>query len=322
MKKYKELEEHIFKSLSKASYKEPLKPYKFSGSAFPICPRIVALSDTPPFAFVSRPRSEAILGNGTLNHAIIQKWLGNDGILFGKFKNNKGIITPAPQYEQIPFEKEKKLIDKGKLPPKYDSDKYNWIGTKGPLYNSDGTPMDYVEWRVYDKDCGFTGLVDAIIKMPDWDKYVVCDFKFVGDYSFNKYKHEGIEDDAPYRYQLNSYRYCLEGKVLNTHGKQIPLADFMYLIVFKEDFLRNMKEESIQVIPIKFNPDLYLEQKELYLKVQKKLKKRDLKYFTSHKSAICEVEADCGYCNGKYICFAPNSKENISKLLKTKWGIK
>lgn len=322
MKKFQELEETIFSSLSKASYKEPLKPYKFSGSAFPICPRIMALSDTPPFAFVSKPKSEAILGNGTLNHAIIQKWLGNTGILFGKFKNNKGNITPAPQFKFIPYAEEQKLIEKGKLPPKYDADKYDWTGTKGPLYNSDGTPMDYVEWRVYDKECGFTGLVDAIIKLPTWEKYVVCDFKFVGEYSFNKYKNEGIEEDAPYRYQLNSYRYNLDNKITNIHGKKIPLADFMYLIVFKEDFLRNMSRESIQVIPIKYNPDLYLEQKELYLKVKKKLENKKIKYFASSKSAICENENDCGFCPGKYICFSPNNKELITKLLKTKWGVK
>lgn len=320
MKKYEELEQHIYNSLSKLSYKEPLKPYRFTGSAFPICPRIVALADTPPFAFKSKPKSEAILGNGTLNHAIIQKWLGNTGVLFGKFKNNKGKIIPSPQFKQISCEKEKKLLEKGKLLPKYDSDKYDWKGTRGPLYNSDGTPMDYVEWRVYDKDCGFTGLVDAIIKLPTWDKYVVCDFKFVGEYSFNKYAEEGIEEDAPYRYQLNSYRYCLEGKVQNNNGNPLELADYMYLIVFKEDFLRNMSPSSVQVIPIKFNPDLYLEQKELYMKVQKKLKKRDIKYFTSSKSAICEKESDCGYCSGKYVCFSPNYKELIKNLLETKWG--
>jgi len=322
MKKYEELEQHIISTMQKAFYKEPLKPYRFTGSAFPICPRIVSLADTPPFAFTSRPRSEAILGNGTLNHSIIQKWLGNSGILFGKYRNNKGDIIPFPQFKNIDCEKEKKLLEKGKLIPKYDVDNYNWVGTKGPLYNSDGTPMEYCEWRVYDKECGFGGLVDAVIKLPDWEKYVVCDFKFVGESSFNKYKNEGIAENAPYRYQLNSYRYCLDNKLVNTHNKKIPLANFMYLIVFKENFIRDTKPEAVQVIPLKYEPDLYLEQRELYLKVQKKIKKQDIAYFTSSKSRICETEQDCGFCNGKYVCFAPNSKEVITKLLKTKWGLK
>lgn len=320
MKKYEELEQTIFEAISKASYKEPLRPYRFTGSAFPICPRIVALADTNPFAHKVQPKSDAILGNGTLNHSIIQKWLGNSGILFGKYRSNKGTVIPSPQFEQIPYEKEKKLLEKGKLVPKYDSDKYDWKGTKGPLYNSDGTPMEYIEWRVYDKDCGFTGLVDAIIKLPTWSKYAVCDFKFVGEYTFNKYKEEGIADNAPYRYQLNSYRYCLENKLLNNNGKPIELSDVMYLIVFKENCLRELKESSIQVIPIKYNPELYLEQKSLYMKVQKKLKKKDMAYFCSSKSAICETEGDCGFCPGKYVCFSPNNKEVIKKLLESKWG--
>lgn len=320
MKKHKELEEFIKSNLIKCSYKEPLRPYKFSGSSFPVCPRIIALADTKPFAHTATPKQEAILGNGTLNHSIIQKWLGNQGILFGKFRNNKGIITPAPQYKQISYEEELKLLNKGKVPPKYDSKHYNWVGTRGPLYNSDNSPMEYVEWRVYDEDCGFTGLVDAIIKLPNWDKYAVADFKFVGDYTFDKYKREGIADNAPYRYQLISYRYCLEGKILNTQNKPIELSNTMYLIVFKENFLRTQDPNSVQIIPIKFEPDLYLEEKELFIKAKKKLAKRDIDYFCSSKSAICESESDCGFCPGKYVCFSPNKKKMIKELLKTKWG--
>ena len=319
MKRYQQLEQFIFSSLKKASYKEPFRDYRFTGSALPICPRCVALSCTPPFANSSTPRQEAIVGNGTLNHSIIQKWLGSTGILFGKFKNNKGVITPTPQYKIISYEEEKNLIAKGKTPPKYDYKKYDWKGTRGPLYNSDGSPMEYIEWRVYDPDCGFTGLIDAVIKMPEWENYALADFKFVGDYTFNKFKNEGIAEDAAYRYQLNAYRYCVEGKFQNQNGKPIELSDKMYLIVFKENFLRTFDESSLQIIPLKFEPDLYLEQKELYLKVQKKIKKQDIKYFTSSKSSMCETEADCGFCNGKYVCFAPNSKEQITNLLKTKW---
>lgn len=321
MKRHKQLEQFIFNNLKKNSYKEPLKEYRFTGSAFPICPRVVALSGTKPFARSSTPKQEAILGNGTLNHSIIQKWLGNAGILFGKFRNNKGVITPFPQFKQVSREEEYKIIDSGKLPPKYDAKKYNWIGTKGPLYNSDGSPMDYVEWRVYDEECGFTGLVDAVIRMPDWDNYAIADFKFVGDYTFDKYKNEGIDEDAPYRYQLNSYRYCLEGKMLNIKEKPIELSDKMYLIVFKENFLRTLNENDLQIIPLKFNPDMYLEQKELYLKTQKKLKNKDIDFFCKSKSAICETESDCGFCPGKYVCFSPNNKEMIRNLLKTKLGV-
>lgn len=319
MKRYEQLENFIKGTLKKCSYKEPLKDYRFTGSAFPVCPRLIALCNTTPFARSSTPKQEAILGNGTLNHSIIQKWLGNTGILFGKFRNNKGVITPAPQFKQISFAEEKELIEKGKTIPKYNAKKYNWVGTRGPIYNSDGSPMDYVEWRVYDEDCGFTGLVDAIVKMPDWDNYAVADFKFVGDYSFDKYKNEGIDESAPYRYQLNSYRYCLEGKMLNLKNEVIDLSDTMYLIVFKENFLRTFDENSVQVIPLKYEPEMYEEQKELYMKAMKKLKKQDFKYFCGSKSAICENEQDCGFCPGKYICFAPNSKERIKELLKQKW---
>ncbi len=321
MSRSSDLESSIFNFLQHGYYYEPLRPYRFSGSQMPICPRAVALSDSKLFARKQTSRSESILSTGVRNHAIIQKWLANSGILFGKFKSNNGKIYPFPQHTILSDEEEKEYAHKGKLSPKYDCDKYNWVGTSGPLYNSDNTPMEYLEWRVYDKLCGFTGLIDAVFKLNGWDKYAICDFKFVGESSFLRFRANGVDECAPYRYQLNSYRYNIENKILNKSNKPIPLYDTCYLIIMRDNFITQPSLSNILVIPIKYEPDMYLEQRDLFIKVNKKINSKNVKYFCSSSSALCKSDSDCNFCPGKYICFGRNPKKEIRKLLTLKWEL-
>lgn len=276
--------------------------YRFTGSQLPICPRKVLLHKTKWMAKFDTPKSDSALQNGTMNHAIVQKWLANKKLLLGKFKID-GKDYPSPQFKK----------------DKYDVDNYDMESVFGPLYNlQDGTLAEYQEFRVYDKKSGFSGLIDGVIKLPEWKKFAICDFKFVGQFSYDKFLKEGLSENNPYYYQLNAYRYLLERKPPTINGKEIDLSNIMYLIVFKDDFIRN-PSNSINVIPVEYEEFVFKKQRKKYLATLEAIKNHDKEYFLSSDSSICKKESDCGFCLGQHLCFSKDFKKEMIKELKELW---
>lgn len=314
-----ELKLKILGSLVKSSYSEEPKPYRFTGSAMPVCQRAVALFNTSVFKNNVTPKQQYALESGTVYHKIIQTWLSNSGLLFGKYKDSFGNVFPKPQYKELTREEEKTYLKENKILPKYDKDNYNLVGSKKPLFNKDNTPMEYVEWRVYDKKSKFTGLIDGILNLNG--KYALCDFKFVGDWSFNHYRNEGISENNGYSYQLNSYRYNL-GKVFDEKGNRLHISDTMYLIIFnRERFFNTFSMNDLLILSIPYKKESYRSQRKLYLKSIEKINEKDYKYFSKDCSARCNSISDCGFCKAKNLCFGVNNKKNIKKLLKESWGL-
>lgn len=318
----------IKEALCKAQFISNNKEYRFTGSALPICPRKIALYKSNFFSNKSNSFSDSVMANGNLNHSIVQKWLANKGFLFGKFKNYKGKVFPnGPQYKEITKEQEDELKKKGIRPPKYDIKSYELTGTVGPILNSDGSPQQYLEWRVYDPKSGFSGLIDGILNLEIFlnikDLFAVCDFKFVGARVFEEFMKEGVSEDDAYRHQLNGYHFCLDKlKLLRRGGKEIVISDTMYLIVLREDYIRNPSNNGIIVIPIKYDKEKFLKQRKLYMETLEKIEDEDIDYFVSTSSRLCKTEFDCKYCGGKHLCFSANPKKEIRTALTNMWSRK
>ena len=274
--------------------------YRFTGSQLPICPRKVLLYKTKWMAKVDSPKSDSALQNGTMNHSIVQKWLASKKLLLGKFLVD-GKFYPSPQFKE-----------------KNDVDNYDMESVCDTLYNKDGSLAEYQEFRVYDKKSGFSGLVDGVIKLSDWKKWAVCDFKFVGQYSFDKFQKEGLTENNPYWYQLNSYRYLLERTPPKLNGKEIELSNIMYLIVFKDDFIRN-QGNSINIIPVEYDEVVFKKQRKKYLKTLEAIKEHDKDFFLSENSALCKKESECGFCLGKHLCFSQDFKKLMLKEIHEMW---
>lgn len=275
--------------------------YRFTGSQLPICPRKILLHKTKWMAKVDTPKSDSALQNGTMNHSIVQKWLASKKLLLGKFLVD-GKYYPSPQYKD-----------------KYDIDSYDMESVCDTLYNEDGSLATYQEFRVYDKKSGFSGLIDGVVKLPEWSKWAVCDFKFVGQWSFDKFLKEGLTENNPYYYQLNSYRYLLERKPPTIKGKPIELSNKMYLIVFKDDFIRN-PSTSLNIIPVKYDEDSFKAQRRKYLEAVQAVKEHNRSYFLSSGSALCKKVSDCGFCLGQHLCFSQDFKKEMKKELNELWG--
>lgn len=278
-----------------------ISEYRFTGSQLPVCPRKVLLYKTKWMAKIDTPKGDSSMQNGTMNHVIVQKWLASKKLLLGKFVVD-GKEYPSPQFTD----------------DKYDSDNYDMESVCDTLYNKDGSLAEYKELRVYDKKSGFSGLIDGVIKLDDWKKWAICDFKFVGNWSYEKFLKGGLSEKDPYYYQLNSYRYLLEKNPPTIKGKPIELSDNMYLIVFKDDFIRN-QGNSVNVISVKYNENAFKEQRKIYLKTKKAIDNKDKKYFLSDESALCKSENDCGFCLGKCLCFGQNYKKEMMKEILELW---
>lgn len=276
--------------------------YKFTGSQLPVCPRKVLLFKTKWIPKIDTPKGDSAMQNGTMNHAIVQKWLASKKLLLGKFLVD-GVPFPSSQF---------------KPNKKNDVDNYDMESVCDTLYNKDGSLAEYQEFRVYDKKSGFSGLIDGVIKLDDWEKWAVCDFKFVGNWSYDKFQKEGLSETNPYYYQLNSYRYLLGKNPPKINGKPIELSKRMYLIVFKDDFIRN-QGNSINIISVKYNKNAFIEQRKIYLKTKEAIENRDKDFFLSKESALCKCENDCGFCLGKGLCFSNNFKKEMNRELSELW---
>ena len=277
--------------------------YRFTGSQLPVCPRKVLLNKSKWMPRIDTPKFDSSLQNGTMNHSIVQKWLASNKLLLGKFVVD-GKMYPSPQFSEN----------------KNDVDNYDMESVCGPIYNKDGSLATYQEFRVYDKKSGFSGLIDGVIKLDDWSKWSVCDFKFVGQWSYDKFIKDGLTESNPYYYQLNSYRYLLERKPPTIKGKPIELSNNMYLIVFKEDFIRNLNN-SVNIISVKYDEEAFKKQRKIYLKTLEAIRNRDRKFFLSDDSRLCRTEKDCGFCTAKGLCFGQNYKKELSKELSEMWGL-
>jgi len=276
--------------------------YRLTGSALPVCPRQVVLYKTKWMARDKNAKSDSALANGTLNHSIVQNWLMKNGMLLGKYEiDNK--IYPSPQY-----------VDESK---KNDIDNYdmNCICEKAMVEKD--ILFKYKELRVYDKSNGASGYLDGIIKLNENDKYWhICDFKFVGDYSYTRLSF-GLGEKDSYRYQLNFYRYLLGKKLPLYQGKKIKLSKIMLLIVFDEGFIRN--GGRLNIIPVKYDEEMYLSQKYLLKKTLQNIENKNRDFFLSKESRICETQNDCHFCKARCLCFAKDFKKLMNEELDALW---
>lgn len=276
--------------------------YRLTGSSMPVCPRQVLLYKTKWMARTKSAKSDSALSNGTLNHSIVQSWLTKSGMLLGKYESNNKIY-PSPQY-----------VNDSK---KNDVDSYDMNCICLDEKPQSSVFPTYKEIRVYDKSNGASGYLDGIIKLDKDDEYWhICDFKFVGDYTYTKLSL-GLGENDSYRYQLNFYRYLLGKKLPIYKGKEIKLSKTMLLIVFDEGFVRN--GGRINIIPVHYDKEMYLNQKHLLKQTLQNIEDKNKEYFLSDESKICKTQNDCHFCKARCLCFADNFKKMMNKEIESLW---
>lgn len=299
-KKASQLRDSIVDALSEAKVvRNNVGEYRFTGSALPVCPRKVLLYRTRYMAREDTPKGESCMSVGTANHAVVQKWLAERGLLVGKF------VRDFKPYPSSQFKDEFS---------KNDYESYDMTSAVGPVYNKDGSLASYTEFRVFEPRSRFSGYVDGVVRIPSTGEYAIVDFKFVGDWSFNKLFH-GLAETDPYYYQLQAYRYVLEKYPPVIDGEEVELSTTSYLIVFREGCLRDMRPDSVLVIPVEYDKQVFLGQRKTLKRTMDAIRDRDTTFFEGDESRVCRTEKDCGFCRGKYLCFARDYKKELSNVI-------
>jgi hypothetical protein len=181
---------------------------RFRGSGIPHCPIHVAIDYTRPDIRVEQ-RSfmlDYMAEHGKLVHALMQKWLGIVGMMYGKWKCAKcGAVTPTP--------------DSGV------------VGVLGPVYCCN-QPCDYVEYDINVPEIGYTGHCDGLLMIRN--KLLPIEMKVRKADVIARIRRSGVYNIDNIT-QATSYRRCLPGQL---HIPAEQFHDFVGLLYFDRADIR------------------------------------------------------------------------------------
>lgn len=245
--------------------------YSFKGSGLPYCPMREALSKckesigklpTKRIPFKNR----IYMDIGIAMHKTIQKAMGMQGILFGNW------VCDYCKKTKIEMQ---------------------W----GPQYCCN-RPMDYDEIRLKDKELGFAGAVDSIIRLHSDNSLCVLDFKSTEKKKINK----SLPLNARHRMQVTGYEYLLKRPPFN-----LPIKHTAILYIAREDV------EKMEVVPVP--PDELAEAEFLrFCRLHKKAKE------ALHTGDILSLPLSCRHpndepdCPFSGLCFGPNKETNLKSV--------
>lgn len=262
---------------------EQIERPRLRGSDLPLCPLRTAfdtvreeqrLQDTTFMSdFYTRVGSEF--------HAILQKWYGVSGIMYGKYKCPKC----------------------GTLYPKNSKPDDN-RACFGPRYCKCTTPKQACEYSEMEpfgikNTGGFKGHTDGIGFIGG--KYVVLEFKTTSAKKIEQRRKYGA--DPKHVLQSTAYRRVLP--------EFMEIEESMWwnhmLVIY---FDRGDPSNSV-IIPVRYEPEKFQEQVRVWVLTQKRIRKK--RYWKIHGK--CRTSNDDRYCPYNSTCFAKDRDKAIDKLL-------
>lgn len=289
---------------------ETTRTADFTGSGLPMCPVAYSLSrrlknriETYSFS------SDLITEGGNFVHLVIQRWLGQAGLMFGRWKTLKG----KRRHETEVF-----------VPNnvKHGDDGY-YEGCFGPIFNENGSPADYDEYRVTKGD--FSGHIDAFLGLHDKKLIALGDIKTTSLRKMEEGKLATEDGDLAEEYhhyllQLLSYYNCVKE---NIEAYKFPrgykLAKFGYIIFVAREQIFSLTPNSFLIIkiPLEELTELWDDQLALYEKTKKLFEKENWIKLSNMK--VCSSKESAGYCKYKYLCFSNNQDDLMRALARGSW---
>lgn len=262
---------------------EPVDRPWLRGSDLPVCPLKLAMDTVREDQRIQYTtfNQDFFTGTGSTIHAVLQKWFGVSGILYGKWK----------------------CKECSTLYPRKCTEEDN-VGMLGPVFcKCKPIPVccDYVELIPAElrEAEGFKGHVDGLLKINN--RYCVLEIKTTDSEKVRKRRDNG--PDPKHELQATAYRFTMP-KFLEWDESLF----WNHLLVIYYD-RADPKNNAILAIP--YRPELFQEQVDIYNKTLRRIKKKNYHLI----EGICKYPDDNKYCPYNALCFSPQRNQLIEEIL-------
>ena len=275
----------------------PSKPVRFRGSSMPHCPLLTGIDAACNLRGVPRTTDTTFMldffaSQGTALHELIQKWLGVQGLLLGRWScqhhdpdsdHQCGTILPSPVTNDVAL---------------------------GPQFHC-GHPMRYEE---IDPHCSFQvkvadqvvtvefgGHCDGVLLING--KYLILEVKTKSTSAIRDIRTRNLPLLDHY-HQANAYRYTVP---LYTQIPEDQFHDFMVVWYFDRADVSN--NEPV-VVP--FNRSVFEREVEAHAVTDYLIKNR----MWDKLIGICQTADARPYCPHNNLCFGPNRAADLSVVFQ------
>ena len=262
---------------------EPVDRPWLRGSDLPVCPLKLALDTVREDQRIQYTTfmKDFFTGTGSVIHAVLQKWFGVSGTLYGKWE--------CSQCHTLYPKKSKKEDNVGMLGPVFCKCK--------PI----PVCCEYVEFAPAGIETapGFKGHIDGLLLIQG--RYCVLEIKTTDSAKVGKRRVDG--PDPKHELQATAYRFTIP--------EFLELDESLFWNYFLVIYYDRADPKNNAPLAVPYRPELFQEQVDVYAKTMRRIKKKNYHLI----EGICKYPDDNKYCPYNALCFSPQRNQLIEELL-------